>query len=762
MRVASFVFASLLTCLVVVGCAQTPKFATVDSLQDDGEWLEAVVQYRKMLRANPRDTELRSRLQQAEQLAADRYLAAGQEEAARRNFAKAVYYFEHGLLANPRNLRLNEARGSALKHREAKRLYDIASRHEESGNYSYAKRLLQEAANYAPNDELISQRLRKVAQENKNEEYRYVVTALQSGQPISINFDKAKLKDAFAYISKPFGLNFIFDEGVQDMELTLVAENVTFKQALNMILGASKTFYKTIGENTLLIAPDTDEKHGEYEDYFVKVFQLKTIPAQEMAEILRTTLNLSSVVANARLNTVQIRDSRDRISLAERLVSLNDRKSAEVMFAVEILEVNRTKSEQLGLDYGSQITAGFPKFDIGSIAEKSFAQVVTGQGVVTLPSVTLKYFKQDVDAKILASPRIRALDGQQAKLHIGDRVPLRSSTIQDATGQTRTTFEYRDIGIRLNVKPKYHLDNTITVEMNLEVSSLGQNLGTSNEPAFSIGTRNVNTTMLLRENETAILGGLIRDEERKSKVKLPGIGTIPGVGNLFSVNDDQDTRTDILLTMTPTIVRTQSVAQRSETDFYAGTKRLHSTKRPFEYLEPDPDRSLAPKISLDNNSLQEASNSKSRNSRSKDRSAAGKGQNSAPSALDLSFSQALYTVREGDEIDVILTGANNVNISEAKFRVLFNPKLLQFVSATESSSAPGVVQVTETDQDGAVEVTLSDAEAAEGRSGTFASFRLRATQRGLSYLMVNTASTLVDADGRNINARFNPSKIAVQ
>ena len=146
--------------------------------------------------------------------------------------------------------------------------------------------------------------------------------------------------------------------------------------------------------------------------------------------------------------------------------------------------MNRSKSERLGLDFGTySLTAAVPSPGTVPLSG-SIREAIRSTATLTVPPLTFRFFKQDVDAKILANPKIRVLNGRAAKIHIGDRVPLRAATIVDATGQTRTTFDYKDIGIRLTVEPMIYLDNSSMLKLGLEVSSLGENLGTPNEPAF--------------------------------------------------------------------------------------------------------------------------------------------------------------------------------------------------------------------------------------------------------------------------------------
>ena len=289
-----------------------------------------------------------------------------------------------------------------------------------------------------------------------------------------------------------------------------------------------------------------------------------------MGDLIARSIGVETVSVNPEARTVTIRDTRERVAMAEQLVNANDRAPAEVVMEVEILEVNRSKSEQLGLDFGSQIALATPTVDVREFNSLDDIADAVNTSALSLPAVTLRYFKQDVDAQTLANPSIRTVDGDEALIHIGDRVPLRSSTIQDATGQTRTTFDYRDVGIKLTATPQIRLDRSVAIDLTLEVSSLGQNLGTADEPAFAIGTRNIATRMVLDDGETAIIGGLIRDEERASVQRVPGLGNISRVGQLFRSRDRSATRTDIVLTLSPRIVRGRDIAGLPDAQFFSG------------------------------------------------------------------------------------------------------------------------------------------------------------------------------------------------
>jgi general secretion pathway protein D len=441
--------------------------------------------------------------------------------------------------------------------------------------------VLQRAASIDPENAAVRKELADVARARKSEEQHYVLAAFHSPNPVQVNFREAKLRDALKVLCDPNTLNLVFDKNADNLDVTVSAKNVNFEQAFDMILQSSNAAYKVIGPNSIFIYENTPEKRKQYAEKYFKTFHLTTLKAERMAEILKSSMELKTLVANNDLGTIEVRDTRESLDVVEKLIAANDRKPAEIMLYVEILEINRSKAENLGLDFGSQITAQVPQISFNQIGQAA----AWGQGVLTVPAATLNYLKTNTDARTLSAPRVRTVDGQPAKIHVGDRVPLQSASIVDPTGQSRTLYDYHDIGIRLDVLPKYHLDDSIFVDLNVEVSTLGANIGTSAQPAYEIGTRNVHTTMIVRAGETAVLGGLIQEDEQ---------GGLTGILNPNSSSD----RTELVLTITPYLVRQQSLPRRGNMDFYSGTEENYSTRTDYDYLNRPPAADQPPKYVL--------------------------------------------------------------------------------------------------------------------------------------------------------------------
>jgi len=674
------------------------------------------------------------------------------------DYEKAMEFYQHGLIAMPDHAKLRSAISEAIAIREANRLLSEAIQLKEAGRLQEALVLTEDALSTYPDHDggydLMFELKAKILKKSKHK------IALTSLKPISLNFRNTPVRTAFDFVSKSFGINIIYDEQVKGTPISITAKNITFEQALNLMLTTSKTFYKQLNDNTILIAPNTAEKHGQYDDYLIRTFQLNSFAAKDMAKMIKGLFKIKDVFVNEHLNTLYVRGTEEMMSLVENLVALNDRKPAEMILDVEILEVNRTKAEQLGFDWGSVLSASYPSFTVGGSISAAFKA-----GTVTLPATTFRFFKQDVDAETLANPKIRVLNGKIAKIHIGDRVPLRASTIQNATG-IRTTFTYTDIGIKLTVEPTIHLDHSSTVKLSLEVSALGQNLGTIGEPAFSIGTRNADTSMLLRDGETAILGGLIRDEDRNTMASVPGLGSIPVVGNLFKSRDLSNTRTDILLTITPRIVRGWDKPTKSLREFYSGTKVDFSTKAKFAYMKKRP---MLNGVEVEETQMAmgdptSSSSTTVKGPSSKDATdvppyLAG-GERSIKTQPLLNFSKPIYEVNANEEFEVKLVGSKLHELETLPFKVLYNSKMLEYLEGSGGEEASSI-DIAKEEGKGVLKINLEVNSGGSKDQLSLASIKLRGTKSGVSYLVYRVAG-LIDSDGKSVNAQVRASRIIIR
>ena len=701
----------------------------VQRYSDQGELMKLVIEYRKAYADAPSNVEYKSRLAQAEWRAAEFHYQRGEKLLAEDNLDDAVSEFQQGLSAMPDHEKLRQGIRVALAYIDANSYYQEGLRLGDSGKVEDAVRSFQKALlarpGHLPAKEALARFEKQIDGERSDGQL-----SLTSQAAITLSFRQADIRSAFEFVANSFGVDIIFDDSIKGVPVTLFAKNVSFEQALNLLLMTTKSFYKKVGPNTILISSDTREKRNQYEDLLVRTFYLNNIRAKEMAETLRGMLVIKRLVMDEQMNTLLVRDSEEVIKLAEKIINVSDRKPAEVILEVEVLEVNRSKAERLGLDLGSEIVVSVPgTISLGS----SIRNQIKSRAVLTLPSATFRYFKQDVDGKTLANPKIRVLNGKSAKIHIGDRIPLRASTVTEATGQIRTVFDYKEIGIRLNVEPTINLDNSSNVKLSLEVSTLGENLGTAADPAYKIGTRNAETVMLLRDNETAILGGLIRDEDRNSKISVPLLGDIPVIGELFTSHDDSSGRTDVLLTITPRVVRGWDLAEKDIRSFSSGTEDRYLTQSLYASLgRPallNKAQDVTPPIAPGN-----APDVKAATDTSETATAGSTVPVTLP--LTLAFNEELYRGSVGQELELLIQADNLNGVQSATLDIEFNPEVLSFVRATaDDPKAEGVTASADAVR-GILHIAL-DARAVPGEqgSGTVARVVMRGIKPGVANLI---------------------------
>lgn len=760
-----------LTASLLVACAGTVERADDFIAQD--EWMKAVLEYRKALAKNRSDIEFRSRLRQTEQKAADFYYQRGLEYLGQDNIDAAIVQFQQGLTAMPEHGKLSQVMGQALLRKEAQSLFDEAMREMEAGKPDEAKRLFARVLEADPEHKRATESLAKFDKEALEEESadRLMLT---SRAPITLNFRQTDLRAAFEFVAKSFGVDIIFDEGVKSVPITLFAKDVTFEQAISLMLTTTKTFYSKVGVNTILLAPDTKEKRGQYEDQIVRTFQLSSIRAKEMADILKGLITVRKLIVNESLNSLVMRDTEDVIKLASKIIAANDRRVAELILEVEILEVNRSKAERLGLDLGTyRVTASTGNATIPVVGNIQAA--IRNATTLTLPSATFNLYKQDVDAKTLANPKVRVLSGKNAKIHIGDRVPLRAAVIQDNFG-VRTTYDYKDIGIRLLAEPTVHVDNSVTVKVGLEVSTLGENLGTATEQAFRIGTRNAETYMTLRDGETAILGGLIRDEERKTRMKVPLLGEIPVVGSVFTSFDDSAGRTDVLLTITPRVVRGWDLLAKDARSFVSGTEDRYLSERLFANLQQRatvnsrPASNVAatssqPVLLPPSSTLPSGTTVTTPSTAPPPQIAKQTSSTSTASPVTqpplLSFSEPVYESNSNTDFEVQVVGDNLKDIVNLPMEILLNSQLLKLVRF-EAGPATADLKVEQDESRGVLRVVVRLREGQGSNEKTvLVRLVLRGEKPGISYLVYRVAP-IEGSGGAPLNAQVRASRVVIK
>lgn len=403
-------------------------------------------------------------------------------------------------------------------------------------------------------------------------------------KPITIEFKDAQLKTVFEVLSRTSGLNFILDKDIRaDQKTSIFLKNSTIEAALNLTLLTNQLEQRTLDANTVMIYPNTQMKQKDYQPLVIKSFYLANAEAKNVAATLKSLLKTRDVVVDDKLNLLIVRDSPEAIRLAEKLVALHDVREAEVMLEVEVLEVKRTRLMDLGIRWPDQLgltllpstTGGLLNLlDLKNLytAAKTKAPINGETISATIGGININAKKVDTDANILANPRIRVRNREKAKILIGERVP-NITTTSTSTGFVSESVNYVDVGLKLDVEPTIYVDSEVGIKISLEVSNIISQLQTkSGSIAYQIGTRTAQTVLRLKDGENQILAGLISNEERSTGNKIPGLGDIPVAGRLFGNQADDGSRTEIVLSITPRILRNIQRLDAATMEFEAGTE----------------------------------------------------------------------------------------------------------------------------------------------------------------------------------------------
>ena len=367
-------------------------------------------------------------------------------------------------------------------------------------------------------------------------------------KPISLELRDANIKAVFEALSRATGINFILDKDIKpETKATIFIKKLPIEDAIDMVLSSNGLQKKALSENTALVFPSNQQKLKDYQDLKIRSFYLNNTNAKQVAGMLKSMLKTKDIFIDERINMLVMRDTPEAVRIAEKLVMAVDIADSEVMLDIEVLEVSRSRIQELGIVYPNQLAV--IGADTGLTLE-ALKGVNSGTiGVSPNPAVNFK--KTIGDVNLLSNPRIRVKNNEKAKILVGDKVPIITTTSTANVGISENVT-YIDVGLKLDVEPKVTLDDFVNIKVGLEVSSLGERTVTRNgATVFTIGTRNATTSLRLKDGETQILAGLIQDDERKNASRVPGLGDIPLIGRLFSNQEDRKSKTEIVLAITP-------------------------------------------------------------------------------------------------------------------------------------------------------------------------------------------------------------------
>lgn len=400
-----------------------------------------------------------------------------------------------------------------------------------------------------------------------------------SNVPIMLKFKEEELGKIYDIMSRVSGINFFYDDKLDlKKKVNIDVANVSFEKAMDILMLQNRHFYKVIDENSIIIADDNRQKRQEYQDEVIQTFFLSNADVKEVQSLLRTLLDARKVAQNPQLNAITIRDSPEKVAIARRIIEANDKAKAELIVDVELLQVNRTSLRTLGIDLSSKVIGvNFIGSDGGVALNNLNILKNTANWVLSpIPGLILNFLKSDSDTEAIAKPQLRLTEGEKANLHIGDRIPIPTTTFN--TGSTVgtnvipiTSFTYQEVGIIIEIEARVHHNKEITLNISVEVSDVTGSVQAGGGVAQPIiGSREINTVIRLKDGETNMLAGLYSESTRKSLSGVPGLSSIPILKRLFGSTESEIRQTDIVLTLTPHIIRFPNITERDMEALWIG------------------------------------------------------------------------------------------------------------------------------------------------------------------------------------------------
>ncbi len=552
-RLMIVVLAAALT--ASAGCAAGRAFRKGEEASRAGNWDAAVTYYQEAVQANPDSPEYKIALQRAMQTSAQQHISAAHQLEEKDQLDAALLEYRKAIEMDSTN-RLAAARVAALER-------TIRDRIEATRPRPRIDTLREQARQGPPPLLGLRERLR------------------------NLNFNNSSVRDILSIIGSSAGIRITYDQAYQDKAYSIELEDVTVEEALQQIMSANQLFYKVINPKTIIVVNDRADKRQQYEEMVVRVFYISHADAQELSQTVTTIMRVPQmpvapvIMPNKTANTITVRATSQVADIIERIIRSNDKPRAEVVIDVQILEVNRQRVKQYGLNLNayalgfmfspevappntstppSAAPASPPPFNVNTISQG----VSTADFYMTVPTALVRFLETDARTKTIAKPQLRGAEGTKLTLNLGDDVPV-LQTVFGAAAQggfatiPQSSYTYRSVGVNVEVTPRVTYEGEIIMELVVENSTVSGSIDVGGQSAPTFGTRKVTTRLRMREGESNLLAGLLREEDRRTLSGFPGLLRLPVFKQFLSNNDQNITQTDIVMLLTPHIVRTHEL-----------------------------------------------------------------------------------------------------------------------------------------------------------------------------------------------------------
>ncbi len=759
--------------VLTVSCMKPKGYELAIDAFNSKKWDEAVSRFGKLVLEHPDDIEYKVKLEMAKSNASKFHAREGRRYKMKQNYQMAAKEYNKALFYDPENQYTADELKAVLreimreKQKKAKARRNIEEMKEQAGKNTGLK-----------------------------------ILDPSSNEPIDLYFPKkTSLRKIFHSLGKATGINILFDKSFQDKQIAIDLRNMVFYDALKALMLSTNHFYKVIDSKTVLILQDSKQNHAKYDDKIIKTYYLSYAKPDILKNNLRLITGIKEVFDNKDLNCVVVMGTPQQIAIADRIVSLNDKPKSEVVVNFELMEINRSNADKLGiLPVGDlngspayKIGAGLIPYDTGdtTAGAPGFTDLNNSSWQFLFPFLQIDFLKSLGEVKEVANPTVRISEGETGKVLIGQSVPVATTSFTPFTGATSgsnnyygtggqplTSFNYQEVGIKIEVKPRVHHNGDITLELKLEISSI-----VDQREGFQpvIGKRTVEQVIRVQSGEPVILAGLLKDTERTSLSGIKGLADIPILKYLFSNTQKTVEQTDIMMTITPHIVRGPSLVEEDMEPFVVGSRAESnfSPRGPFKKQEnqvekvkekkdttniktltPAPTNKPETKT-MSNQPKNEEKNNKKLLSIDEDMKKGDFSNSNTLMPAMLSLTPRKTNAVIGKTVIKTLFATNFRDVDMVDLVLQFNPKVINVidVKAGDFLSADGVsvsfVPVWD-NKNGTLALTIDRKGGHSGRSGTgiLANIIFKTIGQGESNISLVPSSKVIAKDGAEVNFKL--------
>ena len=565
----------------LAGCSANQLFNEGMSDINAGRLEVGLAKIEDAVRKDPDSSFLQTQLRMKREYVAQRFIQEADAARWASNFMEARRLYQSALELDKANAQalagLESTKNAEMNRLEIRMAKDLIGHNE----LKQAQAQLGHILSTDPNNLEAKQMLNRILSQSPPPEPVKPKLRLKEDRIAVLQFRESPLGMVFEALSRTSGINFVLDKDVKsDAKTNIFVKDILIESALDMVLAQHALERKLLADNIVLIYPDTPDKRRRYEEQMVKSFHLTNADPKQAMSLLKVMLDTKSLFIDEHARLLVMRDTPEVVRMAEKLLFSLDLEDSEVMMEVEIVEITRSKLQEIGIKYPNQVNFNV----LGPVAAAGATAVQTLQGLifdrahtgVSSLTATINLKREDANVNILSSPRIRARNYEKAKIHVGDRVPVFTNAVTPIAGGGSSvvtgSVTYLEVGLKFEVEPTIYWDDEVSMKLNLEVSNIVKEVSAGNSLSYQVGTRAASTVLRLRDGETQIMAGLISDAERETVSKVPGLSSFPILGRLFSSNKTDKNKVEIALSITPHIIRHGKRPDSASSEILYGTE----------------------------------------------------------------------------------------------------------------------------------------------------------------------------------------------